>query len=354
MMLNMNTEIHIGRHRITQASEPFIIAEAGVNHNGDIELAKQLVIAAKECGADCVKFQTFKAERVASISAPKAVYQMKTTNPQESQLEMLKKLEFTYDEFKEVVQYCREQDIQFLSTPYSIDDADLLHSLDVPAFKIASGQAVEPIFLDHVARKGKPVILSTGMCTLSEVDNAIRIIRDAGNDQIIILQCTTNYPTAPEDANIRAMVTMRNAFGYPTGYSDHTQTSTTAVTAVALGACVIERHLTLDKNMPGPDHSSSSDPGEFACLVSQIRETSKVLGSYRKEPTDVEKENIPGMRRGIFAAVDIPTGSLFTLENLTVKRPLTGLSANYLPMILGHKAACDIKAETSITLEVIE
>ena len=231
--------LRIGSRAIGEGQPVFVIAEAGVNHNGDPELARDLIREAKACGADCVKFQTFKAERIVTPAAPKAAYQLETTAREESQLAMLRKLELPTDEYPALMKACSEVGVEFLSTPYSVEDVEFLDVLGVNAFKVASGQVAEPPFLRVVASRGKPVLLSTGMATLAEVDEAVRAVRAAGNDQLVLLQCTTNYPSRVEDTNLRAMVTMGTAFGVLVGYSDHTLAETACVGAVALGACVI-------------------------------------------------------------------------------------------------------------------
>lgn len=347
-------KISFGKRSIGNNNSVFIIAEAGVNHNGDINTAKQLIAKAKECGADCIKFQTFKAERVATSNAPKAEYQNRTTPADESQVNMLKKLELPEAAYPELIDLCRSLDISFLSTPYDIKDIDFLDEIGVPAFKVASGQAVEPIFLEHLAKKQKPVLLSTGMCTLAEVDEAVRVIRNAGNDEIIVLQCTTNYPSAIADCNLRAMVTMRQALDVLVGYSDHTQSLTAALVAAAHSACVIERHFTLDKNLPGPDHSCSSDPEEFAMLVRYIREVESCLGSPLKRPSDAELRNLKGMRRSIVASQSIKAGEQFTHDNLTLKRPGTGLMGNQFQLVIGRCAKIDISPDQILSLEWVE
>lgn len=326
-------------HFLIGAGQPcFVIAEAGVNHNGDVALAKELIRSAKQAGADCVKFQTFKAERVVTATAPKADYQLKTTNPKESQIEMLRKLELDANAYYDLVRLAQEEGIALMSTPYNEEDVDFLDELGVVAFKMASIHLFEPSFLRYTARKGKPLILSTGMATLADVDIAVRAIRETGNEQFVILQCTTNYPSRLEDANIRAMCTMRDALGALVGYSDHTQTHTACLTAVALGAVVIEKHFTLDKTMPGPDHSSSADPSEFSELVQLIREVERVLGSPIKAPTDLEKKNALGMRRSIVARRAIEQGEVITEAMLTFKRPASGLRPSLLNDIVGRKA----------------
>lgn len=343
--------IKIGTHTVGPANPVLIIAEAGVNHNGDTDLAKALVKEAKACGAQCVKFQTFKASRLAIEGAPKAEYQMETSDPAESQIAMLRKLELPQDAYASLLAVCEEEKILFLSTPYDADDADFLDGIGVPAFKVASAQIVEPAFLRHLARKRKPVILSTGMATFAEVDEAVRVVRSEDNDRIVVMQCTTNYPSLPEDTNIRAMVTMAEAFSVTVGYSDHTQTETACIAAVALGACVIEKHFTLDKNLDGPDQSSSADPAEFRRLVALIREAEAVRGSPLKQPVERERRNIKAMRRSIASSVSIPRGAVVTEEMLTYKRPGTGIPPSRLPDVVGRVATQDIPADVLMALE---
>ena len=344
----MNKTLCIEQKNIGPGHPVFIIAEAGVNHNGDIELAKQLVSKAKECGADCIKFQTFKAERVVTEDAPKASYQLKTTDEQESQIEMLRKLEMPPASYKEIIEHCRVQDIIFLSTPYNVEDVDFLDELGVPAFKLASIHITEHYFIQYVAKKGKPIILSTGMATLGEVDEAVRTLRETGNDQFILLQCTTNYPSRLEDANLLAMTTMCDAFDVLVGYSDHTQDDTACISSVALGAKVIEKHFTLDKALPGPDQSSSADPLEFMRLVINIRNAEKVLGSAIKKPCEIEKRNAIGMRRSIVAKKNISKGAVISAEMLTFKRPATGLAPRFFLDVVGHKARRNILVDALI------
>ena len=350
----MSKTLSIGDRLIGPEHLVFIIAEGGVNHNGDMELAKKLVRKAKECGADCVKFQTFKAERVASEKAPKANYQLQNTNPEESQIDMLKKLELPPEGYKELIRYCKEQDIIFLSTPYNMEDVDLLSTLGVPAFKLASIHVAEPYFVKYTAKKGKPIILSTGMATLAEVDEALRTIREAGNENAILLQCTTNYPSRVEDANLLAMVTMRDVFDVLVGYSDHTQDDTACIASVALGAKVIEKHFTLDKKLPGPDHLSSADPSEFTRLVRNIRNAEKALGSSIKYPSEIEKKNAVGMRRSIVARHSISKGTVITEEMLTFKRPGNGLPPSHMPEIVGQVTKQLIKEDTLIEMSDLE
>jgi len=344
--------VTIDKHEIGDDAPVFVIAEAGVNHNGDLKNAFELLRLAGEAGADCVKFQTYKAERVVTASAPKAHYQMLSTDPTETQIEMLRKLELDRPAHESLVEASKQSQTTFLSTPYNEEDADLLDDLGVGAFKLASIHAVEPGFLKYVADKGKPIILSTGMTTLSEVDEAVRAVQSTGNDQLILLHCTTNYPTAAEEVNLRAMLQLMT-FGYPVGFSDHTQTDTACLAAVALGARVIEKHFTLDKHLPGPDHSSSVDPVELARLVSGIREAEVILGKVTKAPTPSEIVNAKGMRRSIVARRKIRKGEVVEASSLTYRRPASGLRPSLLQDIEGRCAARDIEEGEILAWEAI-
>jgi len=320
----------------------YIIAEAGVNHNGDAATARELVLAARRAGADAVKFQTFRAEALVLRDAAKARYQLQTTDPGESQFEMLRRLELPHETQRELAALCASEGIEFLSTPYNFEDVDFLDSLGVSAFKLASIHLVEPPFLQYVARKGKPMIVSTGMGTLDDVQQAVAAIRQVADVPIILLQCTTNYPSPPDDANLRAVVTMRETLQLPVGYSDHTQSETCCVAAVALGAVIIEKHFTLDTALPGPDHSSAAAPDEFARLVARIRESERALGSGLKQPSPAEAANAPAMRRSIVAKRRIAAGEIISADALTLKRPGTGLAPRYWDQIVGRKAPREI------------
>ena len=341
----------LGR-RIGPGHPTFVIAEAGVNHNGDPELARQLVRAVKATGADCVKFQTFKAERVVTAAAPKANYQLGTTDPAESQLAMLQKLELPESAYRELIALAATEGLAFFSTPYNEEDVDFLTGLGIGAFKLASLSVVEPAFLRYVAQQGKPIILSTGMATLEEVAAAVETMRTAGNEQIVLLQCTTNYPSRLADVNLRAMLTMRDACSVPVGYSDHTPGHTACIAAVALGACVIEKHFTLDRTLPGPDHTTSCDPEEFTALMREIRATELLLGSAGKAPCEVERRNAIGMRRSIVARRPIAAGEVLRPEMLAFKRPSTGIPPSQLEALVGRKAQCDIPADALVTWEM--
>jgi N,N'-diacetyllegionaminate synthase len=334
--------IYIGKKKVGNNSPCFIIAEAGVNHNGDVNLAKQLILKAKEVGADCVKFQTFKAEQVVTPKAPKATYQLKNTNPHESQIAMLKKLELSSQSYYELKQLCKKIDIVFMSTPYNYEDVEFLERLNVYAYKLPSISIVEPSFLEYVANKNKPMIVSTGMATLNEVSDGVRTIISSGNQKLIILHCTTNYPTSLSDANLRAMKTMGDELNVLFGYSDHTQEDVTCMTAVALGACVIEKHFTLDKSLPGPDQSSSYNPEQFKNFVKNVRNVELVLGSKIKKPSVAELKNIKGMRRSIVANKLIRKKTIIDQTMLTLKRPASGLKPKFLKKIIGKTTKRDI------------
>lgn len=316
----------------------FLIAEAGVNHNGSLQTAKELVVAAKDCGADAVKFQTFKAERVVRTDAPKAAYQLRNTNRRESQIEMLRKLELSPAAHRELAALCRKLRIGFLSTPYNAEDLELLARLEVEAIKLASIHLFEPHFIRQACRLGLPVILSTGMGTLADVDLAVRTLTNSGNPPCVLLHCTTNYPSAIEDANLRAMSTLQAAFGLPVGYSDHTQSDVCSIAAVAIGARVIEKHFTLDRNSTGPDHSSAADPEQFRVLATRIRETERALGHGRKIPCASEIANMPHMRRSLVADRDIAKGEPISESALTCKRPADGIAPNQIDEIVRRKS----------------
>jgi len=337
-------KVKIGDRLIGPGEPCFIIAEAGVNHNGDIRLAKKLIDAAKEAGADAVKFQTFKAEEVAAPVAKKADYQKATTSPEESQLDMIKKLELSAKDFEELYSYAQKKGIIFLSTAFDKGSADLLQKLGVPAFKIPSGEINNFPFLKYIAGKGRPVILSTGMSTLKEVEKAVSVILQEGIKEIILLHCVSCYPARIEDTNLRAMETLKQAFNLPVGLSDHSLGIIVPVAAVALGACVIEKHFTLDKNLPGPDHKASLEPDELKEMVNGIRDIEKALGNGIKQPVAAEEEVKQVARRSIVAVADIPKGTVITAEMLGVRRPGTGIEPARLNEIIGKKAKKNIKS----------
>ena len=345
-------KVKIGNKLIGEEEPCFIIAEAGVNHNGSVELAKKLIDTAKDAGADAVKFQTFKVDNVVIKDAEKAEYQQETTG-EGSQYEMIKKLELTEGDFRELADYAEKKDIMFLSSPFDKESVDLLHELDVPAFKVGSGEITNLPLLRYIAKKEKPIILSTGMSTLGEIEEALDVIRSEGVEDIILLHCVSNYPARIEDVNLRALGTLKQAFKLPVGFSDHTLGITAPIAAVALGACVIEKHFTLDRNLPGPDHKASLEPDELKEMVKDIREVEKALGNGIKKPTKEEEKIKKVARRSIVAKVDISKGAIITEEMLDVKRPGTGIEPKYLKFIIGRKAKEDIKKDIIISLKMI-
>jgi len=325
----------------------FIIAEAGVNHNGSIELAYKLIDVASASGADAVKFQTFRAKNLASKNAHKAEYQKQATNQSESQLNMLKKLELDTNAHKKLINYCKKKDIVFLSTPFDHESIDLLSELELQIFKIPSGEITNLTYLRHIGSLGKKVILSTGMSTLKEIEEALIILTSAGTskENITILHANTMYPTPMEDVNLRAMQTIQDKFGVAVGYSDHTLGIEVDIAAVAMGATIIEKHFTLDKTMDGPDHKSSISPEELKAMVSSIRNIEKALGSSIKKPSKSEKPNITMARKSIVARKSIKKGELFTEKNITIKRPGLGISPMKWDTILGKVAERDYQID---------
>lgn len=329
----------------------FIIAEAGVNHNGDLNLALALVDAAAAAGADAVKFQTFDAKSLVSGGAPKADYQRATTDAAESQQAMLARLQLDDAAHRVLLARCRERGITFLSSPFDIPSADYLLGLDVPLLKIPSGEITNLPYLRHLGMSGKPLILSTGMSTLGEIEAALGVLEAAGTplSSITVLHCNTEYPTPFADVNLRAMPTLALAFGVTVGYSDHTPGIEVAIAAVALGAAVIEKHFTLDRNLPGPDHQASLEPAELAAMVASIRHIEAALGSPVKAPSPSELGNRPIARKSLVAARDIRQGELFSPANVVVKRPGTGISPMRWDEIMGRPAARDFKADELIS-----
>ena len=325
----------------------FIIAEAGVNHNGSIQLACKLIDVASASGADAIKFQTFKAENLVSKNAQKAEYQKQAKNQSESQLNMLKKLELDTNAHKKLIEYCKKKDIIFLSTPFDHESIDLLNELELQIFKIPSGEITNLTYLRHIGSLRKEVILSTGMSTLKEIEEALIMLTSAGTskENITILHANTMYPTPMEDVNLRAMQTIQDKFGVAVGYSDHTLGIEVDIAAVAMGATIIEKHFTLDKTMDGPDHKSSISPEELKEMVSSIRKIEKALGSSIKKPSKSEKPNITMARKSIVASKSIKKGELFTEKNITIKRPGTGISPMKWDSILGKVAERDYQLD---------
>lgn len=319
----------------------FIIAEAGVNHNGNIDIAKKMIDQAKKANVDAIKFQTFKSEKVISKFAQKAEYQMNNTNNNESQLDMVKKLELSFDDFVELKRYCDNIGIIFMSTPFDFESIDFLASIDMKIYKIPSGEITNLPYLRKIAKLQKEVIMSTGMSTICEVSNAIKILKNYGTDIITLLHCTTEYPAPFNDVNLNAMLTLKKEFNVEVGYSDHTKGIEIPIAAVAMGARVIEKHFTLDKNMDGPDHKASLEPYELKNMVDAIRNIEIALGDGVKIPSISEIKNMSIARKSIVASCNIKKGEIFTENNVTVKRPGNGISPMRWDEVLGEKAIRD-------------
>jgi N,N'-diacetyllegionaminate synthase len=331
----------------------FVIAEAGVNHNGDIARALQLVDIAAAAGADAVKFQTFSAERLVTRDAPKAQYQVETTGPERSQYAMLAELELSVDDHMQLIKRCNDRGILFLSTPFDEQAADLLHGFGIAAFKTPSGELTNLDFLQHVARFGLPMIVSTGMATLGEVDSAVSAIEASGEPPLALLHCVSNYPAAPTDVNLRAIDTLARAFGVPAGYSDHTVGIAIGLAAAALGACIIEKHYTIDRNLPGPDHRASLEPFELNALVAGIRTIEEALGDGRKRPTPSEASTAAVGRKSLVAARDIVRGAVLTTADISAKRPGTGLAPSLRDALVGRQTRIGIPEGTILSWEML-
>jgi len=328
----------------------FIIAEAGVNHNGSVDLAKKLIDVASIAGADAVKFQTFKAENLVAKNTQKADYQKQTTDASESQFDMIKKLELDVETHKELIAYCQEKGIMFLSTPFDHESINLLSDLGLKFFKIASGEITNLPYLRHIGSLGKKVVLSTGMSNLKEVGDALNILINAGTskDNITVLHANTMYPTPMEDVNLNAMLTIQKEFGVAVGYSDHTLGIEVDIAAVAMGASCIEKHFTLDKTMDGPDHKASLEPEELKAMVGAIRNIEKALGSSEKKPSPSESVNIDIVRKSIVANQKINKGDILTDKNITIKRPGKGISPMQWDEIIGTIAVKNYKLDNLI------
>lgn len=328
----------------------FIIAEAGVNHNGSIEQAKKLIDVASESGADAVKFQTFTADKLVSKNAKKADYQKKATDADESQYEMLKKLELDRKSHRLLIDYCEEKKITFLSTPFDHESIDMLNTFGMTIFKIPSGEITNLPYLRHIGSLGKKIILSTGMSDLADVESALDVLFSSGanKEEITVLHATTEYPCPVNEVNLRAINTLETKFGVKVGYSDHTQGIEVAIAAVARGACVIEKHFTLDRSMEGPDHKSSLEPNELKSMVLAIRHIEQALGDGIKRPTKSEMNNIAIVRKSIVASRDIKSGEIFSSDSITVKRPGSGISPMKWDEVLGNVAKRDFLSDELI------
>lgn len=325
---------------------PIVIAEAGVNHNGDLKLAEQLIEAAAAAKVDLIKFQTFKACECASHYAPTANYQKNASTT--DQFGLLSALELPFPAFAHLKKFAEKLGIEFISTPDGILSLELLVELQVCAIKIASGELTNLPFLTLIGQTRKPVILSTGMGTIGEVQIAIDTLTQAGTPEIALLHCTTEYPAPPQDTNLRVISTMQQAFNLPVGFSDHTAGSEAAIAATALGAVIIEKHLTLDRNMPGPDHAASMDPEQFSRFVQSIRQTSQMLGSSIKRPAPSELPNLPLVRRALVAACNLQSGSILTYDQIAIKRPAVGIAPDLLPCALNRRLMADLAADEPI------
>ena len=329
-------------------SKTLIIAEAGVNHNGRLDLALQLCDATKASGADVVKFQTWQTEKIITHSVMQADYQARNTGKTESQFDMLKRLELSYDDFAQVKQHCDEIGIQFASTADEAESLDFLVRLGVPFLKVGSGDIGNVSFLREIGSKHLPVLLSTGMSSLADVDISLQALREGGATDITVLHCTTNYPCPYEDVNLRAMLTLRDAFHLPVGYSDHTMGPEVSTAAVALGAQVIEKHFTLDQNLPGPDHVASTEPEAFRNMVEAIRHVEACLGDGIKQPTTVEQQIAKVVTKRLVAAKPIKAGEIFSAQNVCVKRSNAGALCRDWDKVIGKRATRDYQVDEGI------
>lgn len=350
-MMKNTSVLSIGKRSIGAGQPCFVIAEAGVNHNGCRERALQLVDCAADAGADAVKFQTFRATRIATDSAEQAAYQRKNLGRQESQLDMLRRLELSPEDHRALIQHCRERGILFMSTPFDEQSADELGDLGVEVYKIPSGEMTNLPFLQHVARLDRPLIVSTGMCRLGEVEEAVQAIEAVDHCGFVLLHCVSSYPADPADVNLRAMATMGAAFDCPIGYSDHTMGIDVSLAAVAMGACVLEKHFTLDRSLPGPDHKASLEPDELRQLMTGIRRVEQALGDGVKRPSSAELETARAARKSLVTVREIPAGTELTPDLIALKRPGTGLPAAMKPWIVHRCASTALPAGHVLRLE---
>ena len=332
----------------------FIIAEAGVNHNGSLDMAFRLVEAARQGGADAVKFQAFHSDLLTTCSAGKADYQKKYTPANETQIEMLRGLELSFDQHHKIKQHCAEVGIEYMASPFDESSADMLASLDVQRFKVPSGEITNLPLLASIAGKHKHILLSTGMSTIGEVEEAVQAIRAHTAAGMTLLHCVTEYPAPFSEINLRVMQTLRTAFGLPVGYSDHTPGIEIALAAAALGATVIEKHMTLDRNLPGPDHKASLEPAEFACMVASIRNVSQALGDGIKAPARCEMKNLLVARKSIVAARSLPAGHRIVRSDLAVKRPGSGLPAKMIDAFLGRTLCTAVERDSLMTWDLLK
>jgi N,N'-diacetyllegionaminate synthase len=347
----MSAHVRIGSRRVGPGERVFVIAEAGVNHNGEVELARQLVEAAAAAGADAVKFQTFRAEAVAATSAPKAAYQVETTGSDNSQLDMLRSLELGEQAYVELKRRAEERGLIFLSTPFDAASVALLDRLEVEAFKVSSADLTNIPLLEEIGSRGRPVLLSTGMADLEEIASALDVLPRA---RTILLHCVSAYPAPPQEANLRALRTMADRFGIPVGYSDHTIGHEVALAAIALGACVLEKHVTLDRTLPGPDHRASLEPSELAELIRSARTVEASLGDGVKRPTESELANRSIARRSLHAAADLAAGTVVADEMLVALRPGSGIPPSRIAEVVGRKLARPVAAGEQLSWDALE
>lgn len=340
--------------KIGNDSPCFIIAEAGVNHNGDLDLARELIDIAVESGADAVKFQTFKAELLNTKNAPKATYHIETTGNEQSWFDLLKSQELDRNAHIELIDHCNKRGILFLSTPYDYQSADLLKEMNVPMIKIASTDANNIPFLKYLAHMNIPLILSTGMCNYEEVKESVNTIVNEGQKQLALLQCTSNYPAPVDQINLKVMDTYRDDFNLVIGYSDHTQSEVLPIAAVARGAKIFEKHFTKSRSLPGPDHRSSLEPEELKSMIKQIRDTEIILGGNDKIVMPAEVENRQKLRKSVVAKANISKGGIFSEDNLDIKRPGSGLPPKHFTELLGKKVNCDILEDDLINMDMVE
>jgi len=329
--------IEVAGRQIGPGHPCFVLAEAGVNHNGDLSLAHQLIDVAAKAGADAVKFQTFSAERLVTEQAPKAQYQQQRTDADESQYAMLKKLELDEEAHVSLKNHCMDKNILFVSTPFDEQSADMLERLDVAMFKVSSGDLTNLPFLAHLASKGRPMIVSTGMGSMQEVAESVAVVAEAGNPPLALLHCVSAYPTPPEDVNLLAMNTIATAFGLPTGWSDHTNGFEISYAAIAMGATVLEKHFTLDRSMPGPDHAASLEPGELEAMMTGIRAIEAAFGDGRKMPRPIEQDVIKVARKSLVAARDLKAGDVLSEADIAILRPGTGLAPKHFRFLIGRR-----------------
>ncbi len=341
--------LQIGRRLIGDGQPCYIVAEAGVNHNGSLDRARRMIHVARSCGADAIKFQSFHADDLATTTARLARYQRRTGVRSDRQVEMLRKLALAEEEQEKLFRLCRRESIEFLSTPFDDRSAAFLHDLGVPAFKVGSGDLTNLPFLRLIAAFRKPMIISTGMARWDEVTRAVRTVRAAGNNQLVVLQCTTAYPEPIRDANLRVIPEYRRRLKALAGFSDHTTGMTAGIASVAVGACLIEKHFTLSRKLRGPDHLASLEPRELATFVLQVRESEAALGDGRKRPMSSERENIDVARKSVVARADIPAGTRITATALTCKRPGSGIPPEHLERLVGRVARVDIPANSLIS-----